>query len=76
MIGVSLASRPARWSLLTDKSFLPPDACVDLSWASTDQVMRLHQYNIFPNLTLLANADHFDGHGLTSGARPRSRRTA
>jgi phenylpropionate dioxygenase-like ring-hydroxylating dioxygenase large terminal subunit len=31
---------------------------VDLSWASTDQVMRLHQYNIFPNLTLLANADH------------------
>jgi len=31
---------------------------VDLSWASTDQVMRLHQYNVFPNLTLLANADH------------------
>lgn len=31
---------------------------VDVSWASTDQVMRLHQYNIFPNLTLLANADH------------------
>ncbi len=31
---------------------------VDLSWASTDQVMRLHQYNIFPNMTLLANADH------------------
>jgi choline monooxygenase len=31
---------------------------VDMSWASTDQVMRLHQYNIFPNLTLLANADH------------------
>jgi choline monooxygenase len=31
---------------------------VDLSWASTDQMMRLHQYNIFPNLTLLANADH------------------
>ena len=30
----------------------------DLSWASTDQVMRLHQYNIFPNMTLLANADH------------------
>jgi phenylpropionate dioxygenase-like ring-hydroxylating dioxygenase large terminal subunit len=32
--------------------------CVDLSWASTDQMMRLHQYNVFPNLTLLANADH------------------
>jgi choline monooxygenase len=31
---------------------------VDLSWASPDQVMRLHQYNIFPNMTLLANADH------------------
>jgi choline monooxygenase len=31
---------------------------VDLNWASTDQVMRLHQYNIFPNMTLLANADH------------------
>jgi hypothetical protein len=31
---------------------------VDLGWASTDQVLRLHQYNIFPNMTLLANADH------------------
>jgi choline monooxygenase len=31
---------------------------VDLSWASTDQMMRLHQYNFFPNMTLLANADH------------------
>lgn len=31
---------------------------VDLSWASTDQVMRLHQYNVFPNMTLLVNADH------------------
>ncbi len=31
---------------------------VDLSWASTDQMMRLHQYSIFPNMTLLANADH------------------
>jgi len=31
---------------------------VDLTWASTDQMMRLHQYNIFPNMTLLANADH------------------
>jgi choline monooxygenase len=31
---------------------------VDLNWASTDQMMRLHQYNIFPNMTLLANADH------------------
>jgi choline monooxygenase len=31
---------------------------VDLGWASTDQVMRLHQYNVFPNMSLLANADH------------------
>lgn len=31
---------------------------VDLSWATTDQVMRLRQYNIFPNLTILTNADH------------------
>lgn len=31
---------------------------VDLAWASTDQVMRLHQYNVFPNMTLLAYADH------------------
>ncbi|BBY79492.1 aromatic ring-hydroxylating dioxygenase subunit alpha [Mycolicibacterium pulveris] len=31
---------------------------VELSWASTDQLMRLHQYNVFPNMTLLTNADH------------------
>ncbi|KUI04846.1 aromatic ring-hydroxylating dioxygenase subunit alpha [Mycobacterium sp. IS-3022] len=31
---------------------------VDLSWATTDQLMRLHQYNVFPNMTLLMNADH------------------
>lgn len=31
---------------------------VDLSWASTDQVMRLHQYNVFPNMSLLTNVDH------------------
>src|ERR1700739_243231 len=31
---------------------------VELGWATTDQVMRLHQYNIFPNLTVLTNADH------------------
>ncbi|OBI49095.1 (2Fe-2S)-binding protein [Mycobacterium kyorinense] len=31
---------------------------VDLSWASTDQMMRLHQYNVFPNMSLLTNADH------------------
>ena len=31
---------------------------VDIGWASTDQVMRLHQYNVFPNMTVLASADH------------------
>jgi phenylpropionate dioxygenase-like ring-hydroxylating dioxygenase large terminal subunit len=31
---------------------------VDLSWATTDQLMRLHQYNVFPNMSLLTNADH------------------
>ncbi|OBI75670.1 SRPBCC family protein [Mycobacterium sp. E740] len=31
---------------------------VDLGWAGTDEVMRLHQYNVFPNMTLLMNADH------------------
>ena len=31
---------------------------VDLSWASADQILRLHQYNVFPNMTLLTNADH------------------
>ncbi|RDH79411.1 aromatic ring-hydroxylating dioxygenase subunit alpha [Mycolicibacterium moriokaense] len=31
---------------------------VDLSWASTDQILRLHQYNVFPNMSLLVNADH------------------
>lgn len=31
---------------------------VDLSWADTDRVTRLHQYNVFPNMTFLANADH------------------
>ena len=31
---------------------------VDLDWADTDQITRLHQYNVFPNVTALANADH------------------
>jgi len=43
---------------------------VDLSWASTDQVMRLHQYNVFPNLTLLANADHFTVMAARPGPDP------
>lgn len=31
---------------------------VDISWADTDRIMCLHQYNVFPNMTLLASADH------------------
>ncbi len=31
---------------------------VDLGWADTDRITRLHQYNVFPNMSLLANADH------------------
>ncbi|KUI17624.1 (2Fe-2S)-binding protein [Mycobacterium sp. GA-1285] len=31
---------------------------VDLQWADTEQILRLHQYNVFPNMTLLMNADH------------------
>lgn len=34
------------------------DRGVDIGWATTDQVMRLHQYNVFPNMTFLASADH------------------
>jgi len=43
---------------------------VDVSWASTDQVMRLHQYNIFPNLTVLANADHLTVMASRPGSDP------
>lgn len=31
---------------------------VDLGWADTDRITRLHQYNVFPNMTVLTNADH------------------
>lgn len=31
---------------------------VDLGWADTDRITRLHQYNVFPNMTFLTNADH------------------
>jgi hypothetical protein len=43
---------------------------VDLSWASTDQMMRLHQYNVFPNMTLLINADHLTVMTARPGADP------
>jgi phenylpropionate dioxygenase-like ring-hydroxylating dioxygenase large terminal subunit len=43
---------------------------VDLSWASTDEMMRLHQYNVFPNMTLLVNADHLTVMTSHPGAEP------
>ncbi|MET0474058.1 MAG: aromatic ring-hydroxylating dioxygenase subunit alpha [Mycobacterium sp.] len=43
---------------------------VDLSWADTDQVMRLHQYNVFPNMTVLTNADHLTVMTSHPGADP------
>lgn len=43
---------------------------VDLGWASTDQHLRLHQYNVFPNMTLLANADHLTVMTSHPGADP------
>jgi choline monooxygenase len=43
---------------------------LDLGWASTDQVMRLHQYNIFPNMTLLTNADHLTVMAALPGPDP------
>ena len=43
---------------------------VDLSWATTDRVLRLHQYNVFPNMTLLTNADHLTVMTSLPGADP------
>ncbi|MGV0741794.1 aromatic ring-hydroxylating oxygenase subunit alpha [Mycolicibacterium sp. XJ870] len=43
---------------------------VDLNWADTDQMMRLHQYNVFPNMTLLASADHLTVMTALPGSDP------
>lgn len=43
---------------------------VDLSWADTDRMTRLHQYNVFPNMTFLANADHLTVMCSRPGADP------
>ena len=43
---------------------------VDLAWASTDQITRLHQYNAFPNVTFLANADHLTAMCARPGPDP------
>jgi choline monooxygenase len=45
---------------------------VDLDWADTDRITRLHQYNVFPNMTLLANADHLTIMCSRPGANPIS----
>ena len=31
---------------------------IDLDWADTDRITRLHQYNAFLKITFLTNADH------------------
>ncbi|WP_145010423.1 aromatic ring-hydroxylating oxygenase subunit alpha [Mycobacterium marseillense] len=43
---------------------------VDLTWADTDRMTRLHQYNVFPNMTLLTNADHLTVMCSRPGADP------
>lgn len=43
---------------------------VDLTWADTDRMTRLHQYNVFPNMTLLTNADHLTVMCSRPGASP------
>lgn len=43
---------------------------VDLAWADDDQIMRLHQYNVFPNLSVLTNADHLTVLTSRPGADP------
>lgn len=43
---------------------------VDLDWATDDQILRLHQYNVFPNLSLLTNADHLTVLTSRPGADP------
>ena len=43
---------------------------VDLGWADTKQLMTLHQYNVFPNMTLLTNADHLTVMTSHPGADP------
>lgn len=43
---------------------------VDLAWATDDQILRLHQYNVFPNMSLLTNADHLTVLTSRPGADP------
>jgi hypothetical protein len=43
---------------------------VDLDWADTDRITRLHQYNVFPNMTFLTNADHLTVMCSRPGADP------
>jgi choline monooxygenase len=43
---------------------------VDLGWADTDRITRLHQYNVFPNMTFLTNADHLTIMCSRPGADP------
>jgi phenylpropionate dioxygenase-like ring-hydroxylating dioxygenase large terminal subunit len=57
-VGERLASQSVAEMIAERTQAFAADRGVDLTWASTDQMMRLHQYNVFPNMTLLVNADH------------------
>jgi len=43
---------------------------IDLSRFSTDEITRLHQYNIFPNLSVLASADQLTALSARPGPTP------
>ncbi len=45
---------------------------IDLSGFTTDQITRLHQYNVFPNLTVLASADQLTAMCARPGPTPDS----
>jgi phenylpropionate dioxygenase-like ring-hydroxylating dioxygenase large terminal subunit len=46
------------------------DQGIDLGGFSTDQITRLHQYNVFPNLTVLASADQLTAMCARPGPTP------
>ena len=47
-----------------------PSSGVDLDWADTDEITRLHQYNVFPNMSTLATADQLTLMCSRPGADP------
>ena len=47
---------------------------VDLAWADTDRITRLHQYNVFPEHDASGQRRPLDHHVLPAGPGPRPRR--